>query len=53
MFIQFILYRKGLVSSRGRFLGGFLGENLFGEKVLPKPLSKTFLDGDSRFVGLI
>jgi len=28
----------------------FLGENLFEEKVLPKPLSKTFLGGCCRFV---
>jgi len=25
-------------------VGCFLGENLFEEKVLPKPLSQTFLD---------
>jgi len=33
--------------------GFFLGENLFEEKVLPKPLSKTFLGGCCRFVWLI
>ena len=31
-------------------VGWFLGENLFEEKVLPNPLSKTFLGGCCRFV---
>ena len=34
-------------------VGWFLGENLFEEKVLPKPLSKTFLGGCCRFIWLI
>ena len=33
--------------------GFFLGENLFEEKVLPKPLSKTFLDCCCHLVRLI
>ena len=56
------LYMKTGAMTRGNeilnvnkylLFGFFLGENLFEEKVLPKPLSKTFLGGCCRFVWLI